>query len=108
MTLREQFLSGTGCPVIDSHGHLGPFCGIYMPEARLDTMIAGMDRCGVECLILSPHNALSGDTRGAIGRPVSRRGDHLLASRVPRTAREGNPVRLVGCRKFGQWASRYG
>lgn len=71
MTLRDQFLEGAGCtaglrpppPVIDVHGHLGPFCGIYMPEASLDKMIAGMDRCGVESLILSPHNALAGDTR---------------------------------------------
>ena len=50
MTLRDQFLDGAGCtaglrppqPVIDVHTHLGPFCGIYMPEAPLDTMIAGI------------------------------------------------------------------
>lgn len=63
MTLRGQFLEGGGCPVIDVHTHLGPFCGIYLPEAPLDKMIAGMDRCGVERIILAPHNALAGDTR---------------------------------------------
>lgn len=50
-------------PVIDVHGHLGPFHAIYMPEALLEAMIAGMDRCNVECIIISPHNALAGDTR---------------------------------------------
>ena len=63
MTLYNEFAHGGGIPVIDSHGHLGPFSSIYMPEAPLDTMIAGMDRCGVECIVLSPHTALSGDTR---------------------------------------------
>ena len=63
VSLREEFLRGGGCPVIDSHGHLGPFYGIYMPEAELEAMIAGMDRYGYEALVLSPHSALSGDTR---------------------------------------------
>ena len=63
VTLREQFISGSGCPVIDTHGHLGPFSGIYLPEASLESMIAGMDRRGLETIILSPHSALSGDTR---------------------------------------------
>ncbi len=63
VSLREVYLSGAGEPIIDMHGHLGPFHGIYMPEASLDAMIAGMDRDGIECIVLSPHNALSGDTR---------------------------------------------
>ena len=63
MSLRDEFMAGEGCPIIDLHGHLGPFHGIYMPEAPLDKMIAGMDRCGVESIILSPHAALHGDTR---------------------------------------------
>lgn len=61
--LREQFMSGGGCRVIDSHGHLGPFSGIYLPEASLEAMVAGLARRGVESIILSPHNALGGDTR---------------------------------------------
>ena len=63
MSLRDLFLNGGGVPVIDSHGHLGPFNAIYMPEAKLEAMIAGMDRCGVESIILSPHAALWGDIR---------------------------------------------
>jgi uncharacterized protein len=63
MNLKDAFLNGGGCPVIDMHGHLGPFFGIFMPEAPLDAMIAGMDRKNVESIVLSPHNALSGDTR---------------------------------------------
>ena len=63
MTLKDAFAAGGGCPVIDSHGHLGPFYGIYMPEAPLEKMVAGMDRYGVEAIVLSPHNALSGDAR---------------------------------------------
>ncbi|MBN2310302.1 MAG: amidohydrolase [Candidatus Hydrogenedentes bacterium] len=63
MSLRDEFIQGRGCPVIDSHGHLGPFRGIYLPEAAVESMIAGMDRAGVESIILSPHNALEGDTR---------------------------------------------
>ena len=68
MSLRDEFLTGgscpvSGCPVIDMHGHLGPFHGIYMPEASLESMLAGLDRAGVECIVLSPHSALDGDTR---------------------------------------------
>jgi uncharacterized protein len=63
VSLRDEFLQGGGCPVIDAHAHLGPIRSIYLPEATLDSMIKGMDRCGVESLILSPHNALLGDTR---------------------------------------------
>ena len=63
MSLRDDFLAGGGCPVIDSHGHLGPFYGIYMPEASLESMVAGLDRRGIESIILSPHAALFGDTR---------------------------------------------
>ena len=63
VSLRESFLEGGGCPVIDSHGHLGPWAGIYLPEGLLEAMINGMDHCGIECIILSPHSALGGDTR---------------------------------------------
>lgn len=63
MTLREDFLNGGGCTVVDMHGHLGPFHGIYLPEAALETMVAGMESRGIETLVLSPHSALCGDTR---------------------------------------------
>lgn len=63
VSLHALFAAGGGTPVIDVHGHLGPFPGIFMPEAPLEKMIEGMDRCGVETLVLSPHSALLGDTR---------------------------------------------
>ena len=63
MALRDLFINGGGGPLIDAHAHLGPFSGIFMPEAPLEKMVAGMDRCNIESIILSPHNALSGDTR---------------------------------------------
>lgn len=61
--LRERFLSGEKIPVIDAHGHMGPFHGIYLPEASLEAMIHGMDDAGIESIALSPHSALHGDTR---------------------------------------------
>jgi predicted TIM-barrel fold metal-dependent hydrolase len=63
MALSDLFVNGGGCPIIDSHGHLGPFNGIFMPEAPLEKMIAGMDRDNIESIIISPHSALAGDTR---------------------------------------------
>jgi len=62
-SLRGQFLAGGGCWLIDMHGHLGPWARIYLPEAELDSMVAGMARCGVEKIVLSPHSALCGDFR---------------------------------------------
>ena len=63
MNMRRDYLAGNGPPFIDMHGHMGPFHGIWMPEAEVDRMIVGMDRCGMEALVLSPHSALSGDVR---------------------------------------------
>ncbi len=63
MSLGDLIANGEPVRFIDMHGHLGPFNGIYMPDAPLERMIAGMDRMGMECLVLSPHSALAGDTR---------------------------------------------
>lgn len=63
MSLGDLIANGEPVRFIDMHGHLGPFNGIYMPEAPLERMIAGMDRIGMESLVLSPHSALAGDTR---------------------------------------------
>lgn len=63
MSLRDQFLNGGGCRVIDAHGHLGPFYAIYMPEASLESMVDGIRSRNVESIILSPHACLTGDTR---------------------------------------------
>jgi len=63
VSLGDLLVNGEPIRFMDMHGHLGPFNGIYLPEASLDRMIAGMDRMGMECLVLSPHSALAGDTR---------------------------------------------
>jgi len=60
---RERLLKGEHCPIIDMHGHLGPFHAFFMPEAAPDAMVRGMDRCGMEHLVFSPHSALCGDIR---------------------------------------------
>ena len=63
MSLRDEFIGGHGCPVIDAHAHMGPFRSIYLPEARLEAMLEGMERTGIEAIMVSPHSALYGDTR---------------------------------------------
>lgn len=63
MSLGDLIANGHPVRFIDMHGHLGPFNGIYMPDAAIERMIAGMDRMGMESLALSPHSALAGDTR---------------------------------------------
>jgi hypothetical protein len=46
------------CPIIDMHGHLGPFQGIYFPNPSPEDMIRTMDRCGVRMIVSSAHSAL--------------------------------------------------
>lgn len=44
--------------VIDAHGHMGGFAGSYLPNDTPARMIRTLDRCGVERLIFSHHEAL--------------------------------------------------
>ena len=44
--------------MIDTHCHLGPFAGIYLPEASLKAMVEGMGRYGLESILVAPHSAL--------------------------------------------------
>ena len=46
------------CPVIDIHGHMGPFYGIWMPNPSADEMVRDMDRAGVRLLCFAHHDAL--------------------------------------------------
>jgi uncharacterized protein len=46
------------CPVIDMHGHMGAFRGIYFPRADTDSMIRTLDECGVRMLVFCHHDAL--------------------------------------------------
>lgn len=52
------------CPVIDMHGHYGPFQGIYMPSPDAAGMLRTMDRCGVTRVICSSHASLVDVDRG--------------------------------------------
>lgn len=61
--------SSTTCPIIDMHGHVGPFYGCYLPSSPLDKMRHRLKRCGVERIICSHHSALACDVE---------RGNHLM------------------------------
>ena len=52
------------CPVIDMHGHYGPYAGIYFPRPYADGMLASMDRAGVLAIAFSGHAALVDPARG--------------------------------------------
>ena len=39
------------CPVIDVHGHMGPWAGIYFPRAQPEQMIRTMDAAGVRTVV---------------------------------------------------------
>ena len=56
----DRGLSAT-CPIIDMHGHFGPYGGFYMPCAPVESMIRALQRAGVKRIICSPHAALMGD-----------------------------------------------
>ena len=49
------------CPIIDLHGHWGPFGGLYMPESPEAQMIRGLRRAGVRHIACSSHDALTSD-----------------------------------------------
>jgi hypothetical protein len=46
------------CPIIDMHGHLGPFAGIWFPRGPIEGMIHTMDQAGVRLLCLVAHASL--------------------------------------------------
>ncbi len=46
------------CPVIDMHGHMGRWRGIYFPRASAQAMLRTMDSCGVRLLVFCHHAAL--------------------------------------------------
>ena len=49
------------CPIIDMHGHYGPFSWVYMPRSDADAMIASILHQGVKALAFSSHTALFHD-----------------------------------------------
>ena len=50
--------------VIDTHGHMGPVAGLWCPRAATEDMVATMDRCGVQWLVFSHHDALQDSVSG--------------------------------------------
>jgi predicted TIM-barrel fold metal-dependent hydrolase len=60
---REYLEQGysTTCPLIDMHGHLGPFYGCYLPSSPLERMRQRLKRCGVRRIVCSHHSALACD-----------------------------------------------
>lgn len=69
-------------PVVDAHAHLGPYARFFIPSPDDASMLAVMDRCGVQQAILSSHLALVEDTRA--GNEATARATEL------------NPGRLLG------------
>ena len=69
------------CPIIDMHGHMGAWSGIYFPKAEPDQMVRIMDRSGVRLLVFSHHDALSLPDIGneASATAVRRHPDRLRA-----------------------------
>ena len=50
--------------VIDSHGHMGAFSGIWFPNPEPEDMLRTLDRCGVEWLAFAHHDAMQDPVRG--------------------------------------------
>jgi predicted TIM-barrel fold metal-dependent hydrolase len=50
--------------VIDTHGHMGEWSAIHFPNPDPESMLRTMDRCGVEWLAFSHHEALQGLDEG--------------------------------------------
>jgi len=49
---------------IDTHGHMGPNGGLWMPNADTRDMVRTMDRVGVEWLVFAHHDALQNPITG--------------------------------------------
>ncbi|MHC4711880.1 MAG: amidohydrolase family protein [Planctomycetota bacterium] len=56
-----------GCPVIDMHGHMGPFSGIWFPRESPEAMIGTMDSAGVRLLCFAHHAAFFSPEAGEAG-----------------------------------------
>ena len=60
---REYMETGRSesCPIIDMHGHFGPFHGAYLPSAPIERMVASLKRQNVVRLVCSHHMSLFTD-----------------------------------------------
>lgn len=72
----------TTCPLIDMHGHVGPFYGCFLPSSPLERMRHRLKRSGVQRIVCSHHSALACDVeRGnqAMQEIVTAHPDQFLA-----------------------------
>ncbi len=49
------------CPIVDMHGHVGPFYGCYLPSNPIERMRHRLRRAGVRRIVCSHHSALACD-----------------------------------------------
>jgi predicted TIM-barrel fold metal-dependent hydrolase len=69
------------CPIIDMHGHVGPFYGCYLPSSAPDRMRHRLQRCGVRRIVCSHHSALACDVEWGnrlMAELVAAQGDQFL------------------------------
>lgn len=62
--LAHEFLAhgrSETCPILDLHGHWGPFAGGHLPAATAQSMIDSLRRQGVQRIVCSAHEALFAD-----------------------------------------------
>ena len=67
--------------VIDCHGHMGHFRGIYFPKPDAVGMVETLDRCGIEWLAFAHHDAMQ---------------DPLTGNKAAQEAIDAFPDRLLG------------
>src|SRR5262245_17719673 len=51
------------CPIIDMHGHVGPFYGCYLPSSSVERMCHRLQHSGVQRIVCSHHSALACDAQ---------------------------------------------
>jgi hypothetical protein len=62
--LAQEYLANgcsESCPIIDMHGHIGPFHAAYLPSAALERMLHSMERSGVKRIVCMHHVAIAHD-----------------------------------------------
>jgi predicted TIM-barrel fold metal-dependent hydrolase len=70
------------CPIVDMHGHVGPFYGCYLPSSSVERMSQRLKRCGVRRIVCSHHSALACDVEWGnrqMQQIVAAHGDQFLA-----------------------------
>jgi len=73
-------------PIVDIHGHLGPWQLVHMPAVSTEQMVETMDRVGIDRLCLNASmGCFSGDFRGGndlVGEAVHKHPDRLVGQTI--------------------------